>query len=63
MSEDFVISAWEFTQECYRIADTDEERERANKTAKAIYERAVCDFGYKWVLDNLPPLDREDIKL
>ena len=63
MSEDFVISAWEFTQECYRIADTEEERERANRTAKAIYERAVCDFGYKWVLDNLPPLDREDIKL
>ena len=63
MSEDFVISSWEFVQECYRIADTEEERERANRTAKAIYERAVCHFGFKWVLDNLPPLDREDIKL
>ena len=63
MSEDFVISAWEFTQECYRIADTDEERERANRTAKAIYERAVCTFGYKWVLENLKHLPLEEVKL
>lgn len=63
MSEDFVISAWEFTQECYRIADTEEERERANRTAKAIYERAVCDFGFKWVLENLEPLPLEEVKL
>ena len=63
MSEDFVISSWEFVQECYRIADTEEERERANRTAKAIYERAVCDFGYKWVLENLEPLPLEEVKL
>ena len=63
MSEDFVISSWEFVQECYRIADTDEERERANRTAKAIYERAVCNFGYKWVLENLKPLPLEEVKL
>lgn len=63
MNEDFVISAWEFVQECYRIADTDEERERANRTAKAIYERAVCTFGYKWVLENLKPLPLEEVKL
>ena len=63
MSEDFVISSWEFVQECYRIADTEEERERANRTAKAIYERAVCDFGFKWVQENLPSLDIKDVKL
>ena len=63
MSEDFVISSWEFVQECYRIADTEEERERANRTAKAIYERAVCDFGFKWVLENLKPLPLEEVKL
>lgn len=63
MSEDLVISAWEFAKECHRLADTDEERERANRTAKAIYERAVCDFGFKWVLENLKPLPLEEVKL
>ena len=60
---EFIIHSWEFVKECHRLAGTDEERERANRTARAIYERAVIDYGYKWVLDNLPPLDREDIKL
>lgn len=63
INEDFIKDSWAFTQSCYRLADTDEERERANRTARAIYERAIADYGYKWVLDNLPPLDREDIKL
>ena len=60
---EFIKHSWECVNECHRLADTDEERERANRTARAIYERAVIDYGYKWVLDNLPPLDREDIKL
>ena len=63
MSEDLVISSWEFVKECHRLADTDEERERANRTAKAIYERAVCDFGFKWVQENLKPLPLEEVKL
>ena len=63
IKEDLIKDNWEYAKNCYRLADTDEERERANRTARAIYERAVIDYGYKWVLDNLPPLDREDIKL
>lgn len=63
IKEDLIKDNWEYVKNCYRLADTDEERERANRTAKAIYERAVCDYGYKWVLENLKPLPLEEVKL
>ena len=47
IKEDLIKDNWEYVKNCYRLADTDEERERANRTARAIYERAVIDYGYK----------------
>lgn len=63
MTKERVLHDWNYVQQCYKLADTDEERHHSNKTGRAIYERAIKEFGFEWVRKNLLPLDISEIKL